>query len=329
MKKLKSKLIGLVVVMLIATFILPMQVLAANEDLQKQNENLQIVKTEGKYIVYVKDLNEKFKYTISESQIDTSNELALGNVISTTDEAGNHVAVITDANAKYFYLTTDKGVKEIKLDLNDSFDKTAMEEVEKTTERIPTKVIQGIVEKDGEINEEGRKITVTVGGLEIVDKEGSYKYALTKLPKEKYDDLMKLANEILQDENKFNELSMYKKIEAEKSSYTLYTKLKEEQDWKAVENYQVLQPDDAETGDQYIVFLKTADGNTVDAKFMLAEKVRKEGEAQTGTVEVKRTSKLPITGDSLILFAILAVIILIAIVVFIRMKKLEGRQSKH
>jgi len=40
-------------------------------------------------------------------------------------------------------------------------------------------------------------------------------------------------------------------------------------------------------------------------------------------------AKLPITGDSIILFAILAVIVLALILIFVRMKKLQNKEEKH
>ncbi|MCF0124413.1 MAG: LPXTG cell wall anchor domain-containing protein, partial [Clostridia bacterium] len=68
----------------------------------------------------------------------------------------------------------------------------------------------------------------------------------------------------------------------------------------------------------------------IDVKLITSYRVDEEEKipAKTETVTVKETTKLPITGDSLILFAILGAIILIAIVVFIRMKKLAGKENK-
>ena len=63
---------------------------------------------------------------------------------------------------------------------------------------------------------------------------------------------------------------------------------------------------------------------------MIAKRVEDEGVATTSEVkEVKRTSKLPITGDSIVLFVILAVIVLALILIFVRMKKLQNKETKH
>ena len=45
-------------------------------------------------------------------------------------------------------------------------------------------------------------------------------------------------------------------------------------------------------------------------------------------VAVQRTSKLPITGDSIILFVALAMIVIALIIVFARMKKLNKKEDK-
>ena len=73
------------------------------------------------------------------------------------------------------------------------------------------------------------------------------------------------------------------------------------------------------------------DGTTTyDAKFMTtffgedAEVIP----AHTETVEVQETAKLPITGDSLVLFILLVALVVIAIIVFIRMKKLNKKADK-
>ena len=73
------------------------------------------------------------------------------------------------------------------------------------------------------------------------------------------------------------------------------------------------------------------DGTTTyDAKFMKTYNSENEEMAPASTKEVKtqETSKLPITGDSVALFVLLAVLVVIAIVVFIRIKKLNKKADK-
>ena len=57
--------------------------------------------------------------------------------------------------------------------------------------------------------------------------------------------------------------------------------------------------------------------------------IRSAPQRTAETVVVQETAKLPVTGDSIVLFVILAVIVLALILVFVRMKKLEKKESKQ
>lgn len=339
MKKQTLKLIGIMIaLLLIVTFIIPTQVLATEGE--AENENLQIIKTaEGKYIIYAKGVTSEFKYGLSATEIDPEDELAVSggsnSVLDNQEES--HVAIVTEAdNDKYIYIKTAEETVTTKLNLDKAFTQENMNEVKTTTERIST-THKADMSKRVEMVE-GTERTVTTGGLEI-NKEGTYEYAITKVPAKgeasnEYRELIDLAK-ILENRNgEYDKLSKYERLETEKRFYDLYNEVKENQEWLPVEEMKVLQPEGSQAGDEYIVFLKEVDeeGNakTVDAKFMIAAREEDKGVAVTESQRaVKETAKLPITGDSLILFAILAVIILVAIVVFIRMKKLQGKASKH
>lgn len=339
MKKQTLKLIGIMIaLLLIVTFILPTQVLATGEE--TENKDIQIVKTaEGKYIIYAKGVTGEFKYGLSTTEIDPEDELAISggsnSVLDSQEES--HVAVVNEAdNGKHIYIKTADKVTTTKLNLDEAFTQENMNEVKTTTERINT-THKADMSKRVEMVE-GTERTVTTGGLEI-NTEGTYEYTITKVPSNseasnEYRELMDLAKILENANGEYDALSKYEKLETEKRFYNLYNELKEIQEWKPVEEMKVLQPEGSQDGDEYIVFLKEVDENgnakKIDAKFMVASRAEDEGVAVTESQRaVKETAKLPITGDSLILFAILAVIILVAIVVFIRMKKLQGKSSKH
>lgn len=335
MKQLKVKVMAMVLIAILVTLIVPLNVFAVEGE--TENENLQIVKTvEGKYIIYVKELAKtEFKYKIGD-EIDATY------INSVPDEEENQVVLITAENAenaegKNLYIKTDKEEKTTKLNLADAFDQAKLEEVETTTKRIKTESIQKEIPTTAQTEDGTTKtIKTTIGGLKITAEGNKYQYAITKLPAKKeaeeYAKLMELAR-TLENTKKYDSFSKYEKIETEKTFYELYNSLKEKQEWKNVENKEVWQPEDSLKGDQYIVFLKEVDQNgnekIADAKFMIADREDLDGVDTTAeVVETKRTTKLPITGDSIILFAILAVILLVAIIVFIRMKKLQGKENK-
>ena len=330
MKKFELKLTGVVIALIIIALLIPTKVLGANEELQ-------IVKTEQDYIIYVKDLAKtEFDFAISDK--DNATEMELNYINSVEDEEGNQVAFVTQTkynnelstNAhNYLYIKTTEGVEIKEINFDDAFDKAKMEEVETTTKRMETEVVTDIIEKDEEV--EGVKVKVTVGGLKIIDTDqATYYYASTKLPAEKYTELMELAEQI---NSSYNEMHMYERIKTAKQFYNLYNELKGLQNWLEVENMTIMQPNDAQKGEQYVVYLKKLDedGNeTIDVKLMTSYREDEEEKipGKTETRVVKETAKLPITGDSIILFVVLAAIVIIAIIVFIRMKKLQNKENK-
>ena len=330
MKKFELKLTGVVIALIIIALLIPTKVLGANEELQ-------IVKTEQDYIIYVKKLAKtEFDFAISDK--DNATEMELNYINSVEDEEGNQVAFVTQTkynnelstNAhNYLYIKTTEGVEIKEINFDDAFDKAKMEEVETTTKRMETEVVTDIIEKDEEV--EGVKVKVTVGGLKIIDTDqATYYYASTKLPAEKYTELMELAEQI---NSSYNEMDMYERIKTAKQFYNLYNELKGLQNWLEVENMTIMQPNDAQKGEQYVVYLKKLDedGNeTIDVKLMTSYREDEEEKipGKTETRVVKETAKLPITGDSIILFVVLAAIVIIAIIVFIRMKKLQNKENK-
>lgn len=327
MKKIQTKLVGILIAIIAATIIFPIQVLGANE-------NLQIVQTnEGRYIIYIKDLADtKFEFAITQNP----EEIDIDFQQSEIDGEGNQVVFITKEkyneikeNENYLFIRKDGEIviKGQKLDFSEIFTTKQMQEVEQTTKRIITEVKSDIIERDEEVD--GVKVKVTVGGLKIIGNEDStYYYASTKLPSEQYSTLKELADKINEE---YEKMDMYSRIELAKQFYDLYETLSQEQNWQEVKDFTVMQPSDAKKDEQYIVYLKEVDANQnekIDVKFMTSYREENEEKipGRTETKIVQETAKLPITGDSMILFVIVAVILVVAILVFIRMKRLQEQK---
>lgn len=335
MKKFKAKLTG-AIVLFIMLMLVPMIVLAVT------NENVQIIsKTTDEqgnkeYIVYIQELMQtNFASAVSNSENTPEQDL---NFVTAQDGEGNYVAQF-DANAvtgetTYLYVKYNQENEEktdvLQLDLSKALDKTDMEYVENTTKRIETETVKDLVEINEEIN--GVQTTLTVGGLRITDTDNAtYQYQLMKVNEgTSYSRLVELVDE-LNSEN-YNQKDMYSKIQLTSEFYTLYNQLIERATWEAVSNNEIRQPSDAVEGDQYVVFIrKTAEDGTVttDAKLMLSQITPYETrEDVQETRVVQETAKLPITGDSIVLFVALAMIVIALIIVFIRMKKLNKKEDK-
>ena len=334
MKSFKAKLTG-AIVLFIMIMLVPMIVLAVT------NENVQIISNTDEqgnteYIVYIQELMQtNFASAVSNSASTPEQDL---DFVTARDGEGNYVAQI-DANAvtgdtTYLYVKYDgqESTEVLEIDLSNALDKTDMEYVENTTKRISTETVEKLEEINEEIN--GVQTTLTVGGLRITDTDNAtYEYQLTKVTDNTpYSRLVELANE-LNSEN-YNQKDMYSKIQLTSEFYTLYNQLMEGATWTAVTDNEIRQPSDAIEGDQYVVLIrKTAeDGTTAttDAKLMVSQiNPYKEVEPEKQeTKTVQETAKLPITGDSIILFVALAMIVIALIIVFARMKKLNKKEDK-
>ena len=332
MKSFKAKLTG-AIVLFIMIMLVPMIVLAVI------NENVQIISNTDEqgnteYIVYIQELMQtNFASAVSNSASTPEQDL---DFVTARDGEGNYVAQI-DANAvtgdtTYLYVKYDgqESTEVLELDLSNALDKTDMEYVENTTKRIDTET----VEKLEEINEEidGVQTTLTVGGLRITDTDNAtYEYQLTKVTDNTpYSRLVELADE-LNSEN-YDQKDMYSKIQLTSEFYTLYNQLMKGATWTAVTDNEIRQPSDAVEGDQYVVFIrKTAEDGTVttDAKLMVSQITPyEEREDLQETRVVQETAKLPITGDSIILFVALAMVVIALIIVFAKMKKLDKKEDK-
>ena len=321
MKSFKSKLTILLIAMLLITMLVPFARVTA------ANEGVQIIKeADGDVVIYVDGLETNFEYALSDKADAT--EMDLDYINSVEDDEGNQVALITgndfvESENNLYIRTEDKNVT-YTLDFSDMLTQDKMEEVKNTSNRISTKVLEGIVDRTETI--EGKNYTYTVGGLKIEDDTNAeYSYQIFKATDERYSELQGLADELNSDE--YDSKPMYVKIELANNFYNLYNELINEVNWQPVdESMEIKQPSDATDGERYIVMLrKVADGETTyDAKFMESNLGVQEGEdREEQQVTTQETSKLPIPGDSIVLFVLLAALVIIAIVVFIRMRKLN------
>ena len=129
--------------------------------------------------------------------------------------------------------------------------------------------------------------------------------------------------------NEYNDANMYEKIKMSTEFYQRYQTLISKANWQSVENMQIKQPKTATENSKYIVFIKKVKNNveTYDVQFLTSK------EEQNPTYErekkvVQETTKLPITGDSIVLLVASVVVISAMIFVFIRMKKLKNKNRE-
>ena len=227
------------------------------------------------------------------------------------------------------YLWVKKSENQIisakEINLETAVKKSQIEEVENTTKRIKTEIISDLLEEE-KTDEQGVKITVKVGEIQIKDEENAnYFYQIISAVDEN-EELMTLAEKL---KNEYNDANMYEKIKMSTEFYQRYQTLISKANWQSVENMQIKQPKTATENSKYIVFIKKVKNNveTYDVQFLTSK------EEQNPTYErekkvVQETTKLPITGDSIVLLVASVVVISAMIFVFIRMKKLKNKNRE-
>lgn len=329
MKKLTKKFTGIAIIAILL-MLYPIMTLAT----ESTNENLQIVQTEKeKFIIYLKDLQDKeFSYAISKDQ--TTSEMNLNYIHSVKDEDNNQVILVDkgiyDVNQStkaYLWIKQEgKQVETAKeVDFSKAFEKNKIEDVENITKKIKTETISDLLEEE-KTDENGVKITVKVGGIKITDsKEAQYFYEMMPAT-ENYATLMEKAKKI---KNEYSNMDMYTKIQTAKEFYELYNQLAEKANWQLVENMQIKQPKEATEGSKYVVFIKKVEENkeTIDVQFLTST------EEQTPSYEkekkiVQETTKLPITGDNLVLLITFTIVVIAMIFAFIKMKKSDNKTKE-
>lgn len=330
-KKLLSKIIF--------TLLITIAVIAINSNVLATNENITILqKTAEEYVIYLNSsLDKEFEFAYANEELNSDETLDYIKCAKDSSE-GACIAYI-DANLyeKFFkdaettYLWAKSGenylAKGIKLDLKDVVTEEIAQFADNTTKRISVKT-DG---KDVVTNvQDGIKYTTTTGKIEITDNEkAEYYYVMTNVTtSEEYSKLMELAEKI----NKSEALNTAERLNTIKEFYDLYSKLLSEvndDSWTKVENMQIAQPKESKTGDQYIVWIKqeTASGEVNDIQLMTCYQDEDKEFIQEEQV-IKTTSKLPITYDSIALFVVLAVAVVLFVVLIVVRNKNKKDSNK-
>lgn len=296
------------------------------------NDYTVLQKSDTEYVVYLKaSVDKEFEFAYTNSNL--TDDSSLDYIKCAKDQAdGLKVAYVDDTlYANFFkdkeatYLWAKDGenyiAKGIKLDLSDNVTEDIVSFVTNTSKRISVKT-------DGEnvVTEEkdGIKYTTSTGKIEIPVKEGATYSFVIKNNEGDYAKLLELADKI----NASSSENTVTQLDNSKEFYDLYQSIVAELEWEKVTNNEVLQPEDAKDGDKYVVFIKeeTADGSVTDAQFMTSS-VKTDKQFVTEEQVIKEVVNLPITYDSLVLFVVLAVAVVIFAVLLIVRKK-SKKESK-
>lgn len=299
------------------------------------NDGLTILrKNDTEYIIYLNaNLDKEYEYAFTNNKGD--NKESLDYIRAEKESAENkYVMYISGAKydnyfkgntAVYVYARDLDGnylADGISIDLNDSIPYSAVDLANNVTKRIAVDTTQKTVTQKTE-NE--IKYTQINGRVDIIDdKDSKYSYYLVKLPStDDYNRFMSLAEEI----NKLQANSgLYDNIRMCKEFYDLYNQLMPSENWAEVTDMKIEQPADSKTGEQYVLWIKNDTKNIVDVQFLTCFQDENKEFVKEENI-VKTTSKLPITYDSVILFVILGVALVLLVMVIVAKKKNASKRS--
>lgn len=329
-----KKSVKIIILGILLTLILIPNIISANTEST-------ILKKSDEYLIYNENaMNEEFTFAFGTENQDKDSLIFFPSAKDSNESEAKNVAYVDNATKAYLdenseaflFIRDAEGnyiIEAEKISLKNAIDKELVEtttkriEVDTTKSNVSTEIIDGV------------KTEVTKGKVDITDsKDAKYSYILVKLPTTGENDYSKLMNlaEKISDEEEITKLDFMQKLELMNNFYSLYTKLepsKNDNDWLAVENYEILEPEDSKNGEQYIVFIKkeNKEETIIDAQFLTCyDEYNPLYEKET--VTIKETSKLPVTYDSTItLIIILAVIVVAIVIVLVIRKKLNKKEE--
>ena len=336
MKPLKLKWVVTIIIILAITLGIQSMVLATNEEIQI------LKKSDSEFILYLKNhMESEFEFSFSNDQPEDVVKENLRYRKSGTDsiEDGNHIVYIDSelyttyfSKLTYLWARTLSGeyfVEGIEIDLNDFVTDEDVEFINNMTEVIEVDTTNTLVTEE-EIDDV--KITRTIGKIDIKE-EGTTYYQIVNLPaSEEYNEFMEIAETIA---NNQIPSGFYERLEITNEFMKLYNQLVpaiEDANWIEVTDNTILQPEDSEEGEQYIVWLKNeqeGEETKIDVQFMTSFEDYKQE-----VINEQITTKLPVTYDNPILFILLAVLVILFIVLLgiraiINRKKVNTKGEKN
>lgn len=310
---------------ILLSVILFVLVTAISMSVYAANDNIEIIKkSDTDYLIYIKDnLGEEFDFAYSNDNTVNRDNLTYKAAAQDDTDSANYIAYVNQYTTEHNYIWAKKAngtfiLEAVELDLSKAIPEAELTAIQNVTKNIKVDTTKTHEEKEV-VN--GTTKILTTGKLVILD-EGNFKYQIAKVEENSNEaKLMDLAERI----SKFNNSTdMYTKLGIYKEFNNLYKEMAgglAADKWLAVENNEVLQPEEAENGTKYIVWL--TDGETKDVQFLTCKKEYKEEK-----VIEEITTKLPVTYDNNTLLVVLGIVILAIVLVSIRIKALNKKEDK-
>lgn len=290
-----------------------------------------LLKTDGEKVIYIKDMeNTEYKYAFSDNNDATSATY----LTATKDSNDEFVAFIEKGQTyKYMFVKNGENIDTVELSTLKSITEQEIKDVEKLTKIIGVNTEESTVKVS---QDKGTTVTKTRGKIVITD-EGDYQYQLIEVL-DKNNSTSNLNETAVELYNQLSALEnankMYDKLLAEITIRDNYKKLLDEANWKDATNKEILQPEDSQEGEKFVVLIRQVENEDPvrnDVQFMTCGRADDEGVEVTEKQEKKTVEKktaLPVTGENLALYIIFGIIILAIIVLIVRMQKSKEKGKR-
>jgi len=307
------------------------------------NDNIVIVdKSEKEYMILIDEISKnqfQFAFSLLSNEVESNLNYRVSTVDTVNSDSLN-VAYINESIFDEYFASEGKAYLYVKdmedksllagaeVNLADSLDGYELALPNLAGQMIMTDATGHFSESN---NDKGYDSTTTRGMLKIsnVDNGATYYYDLVKVTSDTddYGTLFNTAKTLGEDSDSTVEVLKNTKTYSE-----LFLKLVEERDWKVMDDYTVLEPEDTKTGDRYIVFLKEVFDGTgetyLDVKYLTC--TYDYDNEIIGEQTIEEVVNLPVTYDNitlLIVFGILFVVIISLIVTKILFNKKDTKNS--
>ena len=331
MKNSIKKMMGIIFTIIFVIAMMPSYARAEDDSL----EAVILVKSSGEKIIYIKGLDSTdFKYAFSNNE-EEANTVTYKTCL--TDSNGENVVYLTQNETyKYMFISNGESVETVDLETLKSITEEEILEIEGLTTKISVDTEKST--SYSETTEDGTSVTTTLGKI-VITEEGNYTYQYQLIEiLDKNNTVTEINETAVELYAQISELenasTMFEKLSAEITIRDDYKQLLENATWVNVNENTILQPEDSQEGEKYIVLLQKLEGDNVvenDIQFMTCgreDDADVEYTEKTETKLVEKRTELPVTGENLVLYIVLVIIIIAIIIVAIRMKKLKGKENE-
>lgn len=328
MKEIYSKM-GRIALIMLLSFLIVMPIVSKADD--ESLSVVKFVKQDNSNLIYINGM-EKTNFSFSFTNDENATDLAY--TTNLKDEDGNNLALM-QGNFKYMFILKENQQTPQIVDIQNaqSITQQDVDQLNKLTKNINVEV----AEDDAQVsNENGTKVTNSREKI-IIKDSGKYQYQLLKVASQNGDITCKDAVELYNQIHNVlpNATTMYDKLMSQIAIRDGYKKLTEDATWEDIKSNEIYEPSDTQDGDVFIALIKKLNSqdqqDAYDLQIMTCTRKDAEGVDKTNTAvekQVEKRTALPVTGENLALYIILAIVIVAIIVILIRMKYVKGKNDE-